>query len=50
MDELSYWKKRCELAELVIDKTPCDTDITDEQIIAVSNHNNFIEQESFEMD
>ena len=39
---LVYWRKRCELAEQVIEHTPCDMDITEEQIQAVSNYNDFI--------
>ena len=29
-----YWKHRCEAAELFIAKSPCDPDITEEQIKA----------------
>jgi hypothetical protein len=36
LDEATYWKNRCLAAELVISETPCDPDITSDQIAAVS--------------
>ncbi len=36
-----YWKKRCELAELYIEETPCDPDITYTQFLAYNAWNNF---------
>jgi hypothetical protein len=32
-----YWKKRCELAEDYISKTPCDPDIYDDQLNSYKN-------------
>ena len=41
MNELDYWKKRCELAEKYINETPCDPDIYEEQILAHNKWNEF---------
>ena len=37
MKALYYWKKRCKLAEKCIEESPCDPDITSDQIKAHSN-------------
>lgn len=34
MEDLEYWKKRCELAEKYISECPCDPDIYDSQLEA----------------
>lgn len=36
-----YWEKRCLAAEKYIDKSPCDPDITDEQIDAYNEWKEF---------
>lgn len=41
MKELDYWKKRCELAESYIEESPCDPDITINQLAAYSAWNDF---------
>jgi len=41
VEELEYWKKRCELAEMYIDEVPCDSDITMNQLAAYSAWNHF---------
>lgn len=41
LDLMKYWKKRCELAEVFIYESPCDPDITNEQIEAYNNWKNF---------
>ncbi len=38
-----YWKKRCELTEKCLDESPCDPDITSEQITAHENLKMFID-------
>ena len=40
--ELDYWKQRCELAEKCIEESPCDPDITSDQIKAHNDYNEFI--------
>ena len=40
-DELEYWKKRCELAEDYISKSPCDPDIYVEQMDAYNEWEKF---------
>jgi hypothetical protein len=37
-----YWNKRCVLAEKCLEKSPCDPDITSEQIEALDNYHQFI--------
>jgi hypothetical protein len=37
-----YWKKRCELAEKIIEETPCDGDICTKQIEAWEEYNSFM--------
>ena len=41
MEQLEYWKKRCELAEMYIEESPCDPDITMSQLAAYSAWNHF---------
>ena len=41
MEQLEYWKKRCELAEMYIEESPCDPDITMNQLAAYSAWNHF---------
>lgn len=38
---LEYWKKRCELAEAIVEASPCDPDITVAQINAFSSYKFF---------
>lgn len=47
MDKYKYWKTRCELAESCLNESPCDTDITSEQIVAHRKYNDFLDS-SFE--
>lgn len=42
MDELEYWKKRCELAENIEAANPCDPDINSDQIKAYKEYNYFL--------
>jgi len=44
--ELEYWKQRCLMAERFIDESPCDPDITPEQINAYANWQYFVNQEN----
>lgn len=37
-----YWSERCKLAETCIEESPCDPDITNDQIKAWSEYHNFI--------
>ena len=37
-----YWKLRCQLAEDCLEKSPCDPDITNEQIQAWNEYHTFI--------
>lgn len=39
---IEYWKTRCILAEIVIEKTPCDPDVTPEQIHADAVYKQFL--------
>lgn len=39
---LFYWKMRCALAETYIEESPCDPDITGEQIAAYREYTDFI--------
>ncbi len=41
-----YWKKRCELAERYIKESPCDPDITGEQIVAWKEFQEYIREGS----
>ena len=41
MGQLEYWKKRCELAEMYIEESPFDPDITMSQLAAYSAWNHF---------
>jgi len=41
-DESAYWKHRCKLAEIVIEESPCDPDITSAQIKAHDNYKKFL--------
>lgn len=36
VQEKNYWKERCEAAERVINESPCDPDITSNQIKAIN--------------
>jgi hypothetical protein len=40
--QIEYWKHRCKLAEKVIEVSPCDPDITPEQIKAISDYKSFL--------
>jgi hypothetical protein len=40
----SYWEKRCELAENYINESPCDPDITNDQLKAYNQWQEFINQ------
>jgi len=42
--EIEYWKTRCKLVEDILDKTPCDPDITTEQYSAHIKLNNFLSE------
>ena len=42
LSDLDYWKLRCELAEKCIEESPCDPDITSDQIKAHNDYNKFI--------
>jgi hypothetical protein len=50
MNELEYWKKRCELAEKFIDESPGDPDITDSQITAYREWQDFKKIVNLEID
>ena len=41
---LDYWKQRCLLAEKCLEESPCDPDITLEQIQAHNNYNIFLDK------
>ena len=41
METIEYWKKRCELAEAYIEKSPCDPDIDPEQFQAYNAWQDF---------
>jgi hypothetical protein len=38
----SYWRIRCELAEKCLEESPCDPDISAEQIAAHKSYNEFL--------
>ena len=40
--EIYYWKTRCRLAEAIVEASPCDPDITTEQIEAHQNYQSFL--------
>lgn len=42
ISNIDYWKQRCLLAEVCLDKSPCDPDITSDQIKAHDAHNEFL--------
>lgn len=42
LSKTEYWKQRCLLAEKCIEESPCDPDITEEQIKAFKEYHNFI--------
>lgn len=44
MNELDaeYWRRRCELAERCLEVSPCDPDITKEQIVAHKAYDEFL--------
>lgn len=42
LSDLDYWKQRCELAEKCLEESPCDPDITSDQIKAHNTYNKFI--------
>ena len=42
LPDLDYWKQRCELAEKCIEESPCDPDITSDQIKAHNAYDKFI--------
>lgn len=44
LTELEYWKQRCELAEKCLEASPCDPDITSDQIKAWSEYHKFIKE------
>jgi len=37
-----YWKRRCLLAEKINEVSPCDPDMTKQQIEAINKYNDFI--------
>jgi hypothetical protein len=43
-EDNDYWKLRCQLAEDCLEKSPCDPDITSEQIDAWKAYHEFIKQ------
>ena len=42
LSDLDYWKQRCLLAEKCLEESPCDPDITADQIKAWSAYHKFI--------
>lgn len=42
--DADYWSERCKHAENIWEKSPCDPDITDEQIEANNEYHNFIKE------
>ena len=48
MTELEYWKQRCLLAEQVIAESPCDDDITEDQIAAWGDYRYFLNTHKIE--
>ena len=43
LPDASYWRYRCLLAEKCLSVSPCDPDITDEQIKAHKDYNEYLE-------
>lgn len=48
MTELEYWKQRSLLAEKVIEESPCDSDITEDQISAWNDYRYFLNTQKIE--
>lgn len=44
LPDLEYWKQRCILMEHIDEESPCDPDITSDQIKAYANFHNFIKE------
>jgi hypothetical protein len=42
LSDVDYWKQRCLLAEKCLEESPCDPDITSDQIKAHNAYNKFI--------
>lgn len=42
LSDVDYWKQRCLLAEQCLEQSPCDPDITSEQIKALNAYHKFI--------
>ena len=42
LSDVDYWKQRCLLAEKCLEETPCDPDITSDQIKAWNAYHKFI--------
>ena len=42
LSDLDYWKQRCLLAEKCLEESPCDPDITTDQIKAWNAYHKFI--------
>jgi len=42
LSDTDYWKQRCLLAERCLEKSPCDPDITSDQIKARNAYHKFI--------
>jgi len=42
LSDVDYWKQRCLLAEQCLEESPCDPDITCDQIKAWNAYHNFI--------
>lgn len=42
--DADYWSERCKHAENIWEKSPCDPDITEEQIEAHNEYHNFIKE------
>lgn len=43
-DPEDYWQERCKLAEAIIEASPCDPDITAEQIAAWHAYHSFLKE------
>ena len=42
LSDVDYWKQRCLLAEKCLEESPCDPDITSDQIKAWNSYHKFI--------
>ena len=42
LSDVDYWKQRCLLAEKCLEESPCDPDITSDQIKAWNAYHKFI--------